>query len=129
MVLFGSVAKSLCSADGDVDSLIIADRVDEDVKCIIAESVFEAGVEFHEPIEYVIMELEEYRARGLDDSFIYEVEHHGKKLLDLAEEYYKYAERRIRQLMYRAAIDLGQNAVELVLKAIIVKGEVEGGDS
>jgi hypothetical protein len=31
--------------------------------------------------------------------------------------------------MYRAAIDLGQNAVKLVLKAIIVKGEVEGGDN
>jgi len=51
------------------------------------------------------MELEEYRARGLDNPFIFEVEHHGKllyydpepekervkKLLDLAEKYYEYA--------------------------------------
>jgi len=138
VVLFGSVAKGSCSADSDVDLLIIVDRVDEDVKRIIAESAFEVSVEFREPIEYIAMELEEYRARGLDNPFIFEVEHHGKllyydpepekervkKLLDLAEEYYEYATRCTQQLMYRAAIDLGQNAIELVLKALIlIKGE------
>jgi uncharacterized protein (UPF0332 family)/predicted nucleotidyltransferase len=138
VVLFGSVAKGSCSADSDVDLLIIVDRVDEDVKRIIAESAFEASLEFQEPIEYIVMEFEEYKARGLDNPFIHEVEHYGKvlhydpepekemirKLLDLAEEYYKYAERYAQQLMYRAAIDLGQNSIELVLKALIlVKGE------
>jgi len=45
-------------------------------------------------------------------------------LLDLAEEYYGYATRCAQQLMYRAAIDLAQNAVGLVLKALILaKGE------
>jgi len=78
--------------------------------------------------------------RELDNPLIYEVERYGKllhydpepekervrKLLNLAEEYYKYAERCAQQLMYRATIDLGQNAIELVLKALIlVKGEVE----
>ena len=140
VVLFGSVAKGSCSADSDVDLLIIVDRVDEDVKRIIAEFAFEASHEFQEPIEYIVMEFEEYKARGLDNPFIHEVEHYGKvlhydpepekemirKLLDLAEEYYKYAERCAQRLMYRAAIDLGQNAIELMLKALIlVKGEVE----
>jgi len=140
VVLFGSVAKGSCSADSDVDLLIIVDRVDEDVKRIIAEFAFEASHEFQEPIEYIVMEFEEYKARGLDNPFIHEVEHYGKvlhydpepekeiirKLLNLAEEYYKYAERCAQRLMYRAAIDLGQNAIELMLKALIlVKGEVE----
>jgi len=132
VVLFGSVAKGLCSVDSDVDLLIIVDRVDEDLKRIVAESAFEASVEFQEPIEYIVMELEEYKARGIDNPLIYEVERYGKllyydpepekervkKLLELAEEYYEYAVRCAQQLMYRAAIDLAQNAVELALKAL-----------
>jgi len=99
VVLLGSVAKGSCSADSDVDLLIVVDRVDGDVKRVIAESAFEASVEFREPIEYVVMGLEEYTAKGLDNPFIYEVERYGKllyydpkpgkervrKLLDLAE--------------------------------------------
>jgi predicted nucleotidyltransferase len=140
VVLFGSVAKGSCNVDSDVDLLIVVDRVDEDVRYIVAESAFEASVEFHEPIEYIFMGLEEYRVRELDNPLIYEVERYGKllyydpepekervkKLLELAEEYYEYAVRCAQQLMYRAAIYLGQNATELVLKALIlVKGEVE----
>jgi predicted nucleotidyltransferase len=52
IVLSGSVAKGSCSADSDVNLLIVVDRVDEDVERIIAESAFEASVEFREPIEY-----------------------------------------------------------------------------
>ena len=43
-----------------------------------------------------------------------------KKLLDLAEEYYEYAAKCTQQLMYKAAIDLGQNSIELILKALIL---------
>jgi uncharacterized protein (UPF0332 family)/predicted nucleotidyltransferase len=138
VVLFGSVAKGLCDADSDVDVLVVVDRVDEGVKHVVAESAFEASVKFQEPIEYIVMELEEYRTKGVDNPFIYEVERYGKalyydpepekervkKLLELAEEYYGYATRCAQQLMYRAAIGLAQNAVELVLKALILaKGE------
>ena len=80
VVLFGSVAKGPCSVDSDVDLLIVVDRVNEDVKHIVAESAFEASLEFQEPIEYIVMELEEYKARGIDNPFIYEVEHYGKVL-------------------------------------------------
>jgi len=138
VILFGSVAKGLCDVNSDVDLLVIVDRVDEDVKRIVAESAFEASIKFHEPIEYIVMGLEEYRVRGLDNPLIYEIEHYGKllyydpesekemvkKLLDLAEEYYEYAVKCTQQLMYRAAIDLGQNSIELILKALILaKGE------
>jgi uncharacterized protein (UPF0332 family)/predicted nucleotidyltransferase len=138
VVLFGSVARGLCDADSDVDVLVVVDRMDEGVKRVVAESAFEASVEFQEPIEYIVMELEEYRMKGVGNPFIYEVERYGRalyydpvpekervrRLLELAEEYYGYATRCAQQLMYRAAIDLAQNAVELVLKALILaKGE------
>jgi HEPN domain-containing protein len=46
------------------------------------------------------------------------------KLVDLAMEYYDFSIRARDSLMYRAAIDLGHNAVELLVKALImVRGE------
>jgi len=43
-----------------------------------------------------------------------------RKLVELAEEYYKYSVRCVQQLTYRATIDLGQNVIELILKALIL---------
>jgi len=42
------------------------------------------------------------------------------RLAELAEEYYSYSEKCRQDLMYRAAVDLGQSAVELPLKALIL---------
>ena len=138
IVLFGSVAKGVADADSDVDVLLIVDSVTEEVRNIVAEAAFQASLRHGESMEYVIMSIEEYRSRGLDNPLIYEVEKWGEilyenpevekrraaKLLELAEEYYGYAERCKQNLMYRAAIDLGQNTVELLLKAsILAKGE------
>lgn len=133
-VLFGSVAKGTADADSDIDVLVVVDRVSEDVKKIVAETAFQVGLRCGETIEYILMDLEEYRSRDPDNPFIYEVERWGKvlyedpesgvrralKLIELAEEYYSYAERCRQGMMYRAAIDLGQNAVELLLKALIL---------
>jgi len=77
VVLFGSVAKGLCDVDSDVDILVVVDRVSNDVKNIVAESVFEISIKFHEPIEYIIMSIEEYKSRGKDDPFKYEVGRYG----------------------------------------------------
>jgi len=138
VVLFGSVAKGTADVDSDVDVLVVVDRVSEDVKNIVAEAAFQVGLSCGEAIEYILMDLEEYRSRDLDNPFIYEVERWGRvlyedpepemrralRLAELAEEYYSYAERCRQNLMYRAAIDLGQNAVELLLKALILfRGE------
>jgi hypothetical protein len=38
--------------------------VDEGVRHVVAGSAFEASVKFQEPIEYIVMELEEYRMKG-----------------------------------------------------------------
>lgn len=138
VVLFGSVAKGLGDVDSDVDLLVIVDHVTDDVRRIVAEAAFEASIISREPIEYIVMSLEEYRMRGIGDVFIYEVESHGKvlyndskpeeemvkKLMELADEYYNYSLRCMHQLMYRPAVDLGQNAIELMLKALILaRGE------
>jgi len=138
VILFGSVAKGFADASSDVDVLVVVDRVSDDVRSAVAEVAFDVSVRFGEPIEYIVMGLEEYRAKSLDNPFIYEVEHFGrvlyhdpkpeeemvKKLLRLADEYYSYAVKCAQQLMYRPAIDLSQNAVELLLKALILaKGE------
>jgi len=138
VVLFGSVAKGLSDVDSDVDLLVVVDRVTDDVRRVVAETAFEVSTRSREPIEYVIMGLEEYRAKSYGNPFIYEVERYGrvlycdpkpeeeavKKLIELAEEYHGYSLRCVQQLMYRPAIDLGQNAIELVLKALILaKGE------
>ncbi len=80
------------------------------------------------------MSLEEHRARKLDNPFIHDVERWGKvlhnnpeverrmieKIVELADNYCNYALKCRELLMYRAAIDLGQNAVELLLKALII---------
>jgi len=138
VVLFGSVAKGTADADSDIDVLVVVDSVAEDVRRVVAGASFQAGLRYNESIEYMLMDLEEYRSRGPDDPFVYEVERWGRvlyedpeserqralKLVELAEEYYNYAEKCGRNLMYRAAIDLGQNAIELLLKAsILAKGE------
>jgi predicted nucleotidyltransferase/HEPN domain-containing protein len=138
VVLFGSVAKGFADVSSDVDVLVVVDRISDDVRSTVAEIAFDVSVRFGEPIEYIVMGLEEYRAKSLDNPFIYEVEHFGrvlyhdpkpeeemvKKLLRLADEYYSYAVRCAQQLMYRPAIDLSQNAVKLLLKALILaKGE------
>jgi predicted nucleotidyltransferase len=107
VVLFGSVAKGLGDVDSDVDLLVIVDHVTDDVRRIVAEAAFEASIISREPIEYIVMGLEEYRMRGIGDVFIYEVESHGKvlyhdskpeeemvkKLMELADEYYNYSLR------------------------------------
>jgi predicted nucleotidyltransferase len=77
VVLFGGVTKGLCDVDSNVDLLVVVDRVSDDAKNIVAESVFEISIKFHESIEYIIMSLEEYKSRGKDDPFKYEVKRHG----------------------------------------------------
>jgi predicted nucleotidyltransferase len=138
VVLFGSVAKGLGDMDSDVDVLVVVDRVTDNVRRTVADVAFEVSAKSGEPIEYVIMSLEEYRAKSSGNPLVYEVERYGKvlysdpkpeeevvkRLVELAEEYYGYSLKCVQQLMYRPAIDLGQNAIELLLKALILaKGE------
>jgi hypothetical protein len=71
----------------------------------VADVAFEVSAKSSEPIEYVIMSLEEYRAKSSGNPLVYEVERYGKvlysdpkpeeevvkRLVELAEEYYGYS--------------------------------------
>jgi len=134
VVLFGSLAKGLAEADSDIDVLVILDSVREVDSSRLAELALNTDLECGEPIEYVVMFVEEYRLKEADNPFISEVERWGVisyedsgversrtlKLVDLAMEYYDFSVRARDSLMYRAAIDLGHNAVELLVKALIM---------
>lgn len=138
VVLFGSLAKGLAEADSDIDVLVILDNVQDIDSDRLAELALYTSLECGEPIEYVVMSVEEYRLKEADSPFIGEVKRWGMilyedsgveisralKLVDLAMEYYDFSVRARDSLMYRAAIDLGHNAVELLVKALImVRGE------
>jgi predicted nucleotidyltransferase len=118
VVLFGSVAKGSADEGSDVDVLVVVDRVTDEVEEIVAEAAFEVSLRSREPVEYVVMGLEEYRAKLSGNPLIYEVERYGEelyrdpkpeeemvgRLVELAEEYYGYAVRCAQQLMHRAAL-------------------------
>jgi Nucleotidyltransferase domain. len=138
VVLFGSLAKGLAEADIDIEVLVILDNVQDVDSSRLAELALNTDLECGEPIEYVVMSVEEYRLKEADSPFTSEVERWGVilyedsgversralKLVDLAMEYYDLSIRARDSLMYRAAIDLGHNAVELLVKALImVHGE------
>lgn len=138
VVLFGSVARGDADAYSDVDMLIVLDKVLDGDREIIAQTAFDISLKYGESVEYLIMSFEEYKLKGLSNPLIYEIEKWGKilhqnprseeertlKLVRLAEEYFMYAAKCKELMMYRASIDLGQNAIELLLKALIlVKGQ------
>jgi len=82
VVLFGSVAKGTADADSDVDVLVVVDGVSEDVRNTVAETAFQVGISCGEAVEYVLMDLGEYRSRDPDNPFIYEVEKWGRVLYE-----------------------------------------------
>jgi predicted nucleotidyltransferase/uncharacterized protein (UPF0332 family) len=138
VVLFGSLAKGLAEADSDIDVLVILDNVQGIDSDRLAELALYTSLECGEPIEYIVMSVEEYRLKEANSPFIGEVERWGMilyedsgveisralKLVDLAMEYYDFSVRARDSLMYRASIDLGHNAIELLVKALIIaRGE------
>jgi predicted nucleotidyltransferase len=74
VVLFGSLAKGLAEADSDIDILVILDNVREVDSSRLAELALNTDLECGEPIEYVVMSVEEYRLKEADSPFISEVE-------------------------------------------------------
>jgi len=137
LYLFGSVAKGTARPDSDLDILIVYENASAslilDKVCEISfEILLESGV----LVEPVVMSAEEFRS-GLGTSpFLWEVLEKGRVLyskgettewkLDfkeyrkLAEEYLSYAVDAHRQGKVRLAIDAGYNAIELLLKALII---------
>ena len=136
--LFGSLAKGTAREESDVDVLIVTngDKTVEDLAC---EASFNTALAYSVSVEPFVMSIYEFNARK-DGFFLREVEECGEVIyemdkreanlleaqgyLDLAEEFLNYAKDALERKALRPAIDEGYNAVELLVKALILlKGE------
>jgi len=136
--LFGSLAKGTAREESDVDVLIVTngDKTVEDLAC---EASFDTALAYSVSVEPFVMSIYEFNARK-DSFFLREVEECGAVIyeidkseanlleaqgyLDLAEEFLNYAKDALERKALRPAIDEGYNAVELLVKALILlKGE------
>ena len=132
--LFGSVAKGTAAPESDVDVLVVLASRPEDTYDVLAEAATRAYEETGEVVEFITMDLEEFLRLRTRSPFLYEVERWGKRLyLDggqlveraralarLADEYASSARRCAAEGMLRLALDAFYNAVELLLKALIM---------
>ena len=136
--LFGSLAKGTAKEESDVDVLIVTngDKTVEDLAC---EASFNTALAYSVSVEPFVMSIYEFNARK-GGFFLREVEECGEVIyemdkseaslleaqgyLDLAEEFLNYAKDALERKALRPAIDEGYNAVELLVKALILlKGE------
>jgi predicted nucleotidyltransferase len=132
--LFGSVAKGYESPKSDVDVLVVVRRYHMDILDKVYEGIFEVSVETGAPIEVITMGVSDFIYReGIGSPFIYEVTRYGVLLYDgdggvvvrdmlrLAEEYYEYSRDAFRAGRFRLSVDIGHNALELLLKSLFIK--------
>ncbi len=132
--LFGSSAKGTATPWSDVDVLVVLGKRDEKAYDVLAEAASRVYRETGEVIEFITMDVEEFYRLKSTSPFIYEVERWGKllhldgaplaegarELARLAREYMDSARRCASEGMSRLALDAGYNAVELLLKALIL---------
>jgi len=132
--LFGSLAKRTAKEESDVDVLIVTngDKTVEDLAC---EASFDTALAYGVSVEPFVMSIYEFNARK-GGFFLREVEECGEVIyemdkseanlleaqgyLDLAEEFLNYAKDALERKALRPAIDEGYNAVELLVKALIL---------
>jgi len=139
VILFGSTIKGYANTYSDIDLLIVVDKIDDKIYNAISKIAYNTYQLFNESIETLTYSIEEFLQKYFDDTniFMMEIKNHGKilyinnaillerakKLIQLSREYYEYAKHAHNYGFYRIVIDLCQNALELLLKAlIIVKG-------
>lgn len=134
IVLFGSVAKGTAKRDSDVDVLIFATKMLEEVSNVCAEAQMETYFEYSESVEPLIYPLEKLRIPG--SYFLYRAINYGeevysmdeerlkmeeiKNYLQLAEEYLDGAKEALKARRFRIAIDAAYNAAELCAKGLIL---------
>ena len=136
IILFGSIARGDFHNKSDIDLLIILDRIESSDYRTLVEIGSEVFTKFNESIEPILYTFDEYVLKLANKSniFIQNIEKEGKilysnnsfvterikKLKNLANEYFKGAKLLFEQGYYRLAIDLCYNAIELLLKALIL---------
>ncbi|RLE87366.1 MAG: hypothetical protein DRN04_18250 [Thermoprotei archaeon] len=135
--LFGSLPKGMATPESDVDLLVVYSVEDKGLHDILANASSKVYRELGEVVEYVTMSIEEYLSLLESSPFLYEVrkwgeilymdggeaEERARQLAKLAREYAESAEKCISHGMLRLALDAMYNAVELILKALIIAAE------
>lgn len=137
ILLYGSTAKDIAKEESDIDILIVYSGIDEQKVLEVASEIsFKIACEENELIEVVAMSEEEYNRCLGRSPFLFEVLEFGKPLytilsgtdweldfseyLELAKEYLDYSEDALKEGKIRLAVDVGYNACELLVKALII---------
>ncbi|MFQ6056315.1 MAG: nucleotidyltransferase domain-containing protein, partial [Methanosarcinales archaeon] len=140
LIVFGSLTKGSAIKESDIDVFIVFYEEEERLLDVVCDISFESALLYGESIEPFLMSIYEFNARKDYSLFIREVIKYGKVIyempeneaywleaqgyVDLAEDFLIYAKRALEQKYLRPAIDEGYNAIELVIKALIlIKGD------
>lgn len=135
--LFGSVAKGISTPESDIDVLIIYSEITERKLLKIASEIsFKILCRYGRAIEAIPMSKLEFEKSLGRSPFLWEVLKFGrpiyttlagtrwdldfKEYIILSKEFLGYAEDAVREGKIRLAIDTGYNAIELLVKALII---------
>jgi predicted nucleotidyltransferase/uncharacterized protein (UPF0332 family) len=137
LYLFGSTAKGTAVRGSDIDVLVVYTGLREkELLKTVSEISFEIALSTGESIETTLMTKEEYERALGSSPFLWEVLTFGRPIftklrstqwrlnfqgyLTLAGEYLGYAKGALKRGEIRLAIDAGYNALELLVKALII---------
>lgn len=134
IISFGSYVKGEATENSDIDLLVVRSNGKE-AEEIIERTIYEFLINTGAPIEVLICPLEELF--WIDDYFIYNILSYGKEvfsldketlkrtamrgLLELSKEYFISAEDSAESGHWRLATDAVYNAIELIIKALLLK--------
>lgn len=139
LILYGSVATGEAGEGSDIVMAAIHFGDGRTVLQKVADIAFETVLRYGEIIECIPISAHEIRAGAPRSSFLREVGRgrvlfemdekeaivqEAREYMMLADEYRSYAKGALERGEHRAAIDLGYNGAELLVKALIlIRGE------
>jgi len=133
IVLFGSVARGEAGEESDIDVLVFALGDLRKVREACADASLWTSIETGESVQPLVYSIDELRFPSFfiyksvrEGEVVFEMEgeemlrREAEGYLDLAETYFESFKMLKRANMYRVAVDVGYNAVELCIKALIL---------
>ncbi len=133
IVLFGSVARGEAGEESDIDVLVFALGDLRKVREACAEASLWTSIETGESVQPLVYSIDELRFPSFfiyksvrEGEVVFEMEEEemlrreAEGYLDLAETYFESFKMLKQANMYRVAVDVGYNAVELCIKALIL---------
>jgi uncharacterized protein (UPF0332 family)/predicted nucleotidyltransferase len=134
IILFGSVAKGKVWKESDVDLLVVSLNHKGILDDKLAEASMETGLATGESVEPITCDINE--TEFIRSYFIYRTLKVGKEVysmdskelkineaegyLQLSKYYLETTEETLKLERFRAAVDLGYNAAELCMKALLL---------